>query len=329
MPALITHYLCGDGMLRELGDAAAKKYIGNNRNVFNLGTQGPDIFFYHGAWPWAKSLGIPALGDRMHDERTGRFILEALRYAKGAGEAEKPVLASYLCGYICHYALDCQTHPYIFYRTGFTRNEEPDTKKFSSYHRQFETALDVLMLERMQGKKPTEFMAARHIRISDSDAGIIGRMYSNVLDRVYVEKISVEAVAQSIRDISSITAALHDRTGIKKSLLSGVEKLLGMQPMFSSMVHPTSLTEELDYLNLQHSFWLLPWDKSSESRRSFPEMFDTAVSEAAKMALAVADCLSGSLEPEKAMELIGNRSFSTGQDCDQDNEFLYYDCIYE
>ncbi|MGE5677188.1 MAG: zinc dependent phospholipase C family protein [Pseudomonadota bacterium] len=329
MPALITHYLCGDGVLRELENAAAKKSIINNRNVFNLGTQGPDIFFYHEAWPWAKSHDIPALGDRMHDERTGKFILEALRYAKSAGAAEKPVLTAYLCGYICHYALDCQTHPYIFYRTGFIRKGEPDTKKFSSYHRRFETALDVLMLERMQGKKPSGFMAARHIRISGGDAEIIGRMYSSIFERIYGEKISVEAVKQSIKDMASITEVLHDRSGIKKFLLSGVEKLLGMQPMLSSMVHPIRLTEELDYLNLQHSAWLLPWDKCSKSRQSFPEMFDTAVSEAAKMAAAAAACLNDSLEQEKTMELIGNRSFSTGQDCELDNEFLYYDCIYE
>ena len=32
---------------------------------------------------------------------------------------------------------------------------------------------------------------------------------------------------------------------------------------------------------------------------------------------------------DDALELIGNRSFSSGLDCDMDVKFKYFDCIFE
>ncbi len=134
MPALHTHYICGDTMLRLIDDAQIRNSILNHRNVFKLGTQGPDLFFYYGAWPWAKNNGMSKFGERMHEEKTGEFISEALKYVISSDSTEKGVLTAYLCGYLCHYVLDSHTHPYIFYKTGFVRKNEAYTSKYTCYH---------------------------------------------------------------------------------------------------------------------------------------------------------------------------------------------------
>ncbi len=322
MPSLITHYLCGNAVY-------ANYTILNHRSVFNLGTQGPDIFFYYNAWPWAKSEGIPKLGNRIHEEKTGEFISEALRYTSKSDGVSKNILTAYMCGYLCHYALDCRAHPYIFYRTGFIRSGEAYTPKYTCYHRMFETALDVLMLKRELGKRPSEFNAPDKIRISKQEAFVIAEMYSKVLDKVYAADISPELVCRSINDMIGITALLRDTTGIKKRLLYSMEKALKKPPMFSSMILPLTVDDGLDYLNASHSVWHLPWDISEKLTFSFADSFEAAISESNKIINTVLCCIDNGNDLESAMSLIGNRSFSTGEDCSRDLEFKYFESIYE
>lgn len=329
MPALITHYLCGDAMLKLIENENFKNTILKYRNVFNLGTQGPDIFFYCGAWPWVKSRGIEKLGNRMHGEKTGEFIWEALKYTVESDEASKSILTAYMCGYLCHYTLDCYTHPYIFYKTGFVRKGEEYISKYTCYHHMFETALDVLMLRYELGKKPSGFNASLQIRISKQAAAVIGEMYSKVLGKVYAADISAELVCRAITDMAEITAVLRDITGIKKKLLSRLEKSLGKQPMFSSMIMPLEVKDGLDYLNSSHSVWHLPWDNSHELTSSFIENFEAAAAESKQAAEAVLLCITAGNALESVISLIGNRSFSTGKDCSLELEFKYFDCIYE
>ena len=329
MPALLTHYICGNTMLRLIDDGQISNLILNHRNVFNLGTQGPDLFFYYGAWPWTKNYGMSKFGERMHEEKTGEFISEALKYVISSGDAEKGVLTAYLCGYLCHYVLDCHTHPYIFYKTGFVRKDETYTPKYACYHRMFETSLDVLMLKHELGIQPREFKAYKHIEVPLQAALTIGEMYSKVLSEVYNVNISPELVHQAIADMTGISAVLRDKTGIKKLLLSSIERALGRLPMFSSMILPLEVKDGLDYLNSSHSVWQLPWDNSTAFTSSFTESFEAAVLESKRIIESIHLCIAGSVSVESTMSLIGNRSFSTGQDCSLGLEFKYYDCIYE
>lgn len=329
MPALVTHYLCGNAMLEQIFDDHIKDAVLKHRSVFNLGTQGPDIFFYYGAWPWIKNHGIPKLGNRMHEEKTGEFIMEALRYAAISDETVKAILTAYMCGYVCHYVLDCHTHPYIFYKTGFVRKGEAYTSKYTCYHRMFETALDVLMLKHELGKKPSGFNASAQIRIPAQASAEIGKLYSKTLGKVYSVDISAGLVSKAVADIAGIAAALRDKTGIKKKLLSGLEKSLGMQPMFSSMILPLEIKDGLDYLNTSHMTWQLPWDASAVFRSSFIEMFDAAAAESKKAVEAILSYASGRNPLESVISLTGSRSFSTGEDCSLELEFKHFDCIYE
>lgn len=329
MPALITHYLCGNKMLEYIEDGAAKNLIQNHRNIFNLGTQGPDILFYYGAWPWTGSKGIPEIGHRMHEEKTGEFMCEAFKYAADAAEAPKSILAAYLCGYVCHYVLDCHTHPYIFYKTGFVREGESYTPKYTCYHRRFESALDVLMLERELGSKPPEFNAPEQIRVSPQAGAVIGEMYSSVFAAVYAGSLEAKAVSKAITDMAGISSALRDRTGIKKFFMERAEKLLGKAPMFSSMILPKKMDGGRDYLNLLHEAWSLPWSRTSLRTDAFPEMFEAAAREAAVLCTEILSYVYGGSDIERLMGLVGSRSFLTGIDCKLDAAFVSFDCIYE
>ena len=321
MPALLTHYLCGESMLKLMDSCQIKRSILKYRSAFNLGTQGPDVFFYYRAWPWTKSKGIPKFGDRMHEEKTGEFMAEALKYTAASDGPSIEILTAYMCGYLCHYSLDCHTHPYIFYRTGFVLDGEEYTSKYTCYHRSFETALDVLMLKHLHGKKPAEINPSDYIKVSKAVSEAIGEMLETVIRTVYNTKLPKAEVCQAIHDMPLITAALRDRYGIKKKLLSRLERSQGKYPLMSSMILPQEINDGRDYLNISRSVWHLPWDASASLTVSFPEMFEAAAQEA--------KYLCSSIASSKISQLVGNRSFTTGEDCGLDLKFKYFDCVFE
>lgn len=328
MPNIITHYLCGAKTWELLSDHQLKNIIAQNRQAFNLGTQGPDILFYYRVWPWTKDDGINKIGEMMHRHQVNAFFSHALSYIIKQYPGEKNMLTAYLCGYACHYALDFLTHPYVFYKTGFVRPGEPPTSKFTAYHRVFETNLDVCMLKLVLGKRPAEIEIGRLLQVSPQDALKIGGLYQTALGACGMS-ITPRQTSRAIQDMILVQRVFRDKFGIKKALLSRIEKILGQYPLISGMIYPLSVSHEETYLNLDHRPWRLPWDPASAITASFPEMFSQAAAEAKELALAILSFLTGQIEMEHVLARLGNRSFSTGLDCSGNPNFIVYDCIFE
>lgn len=286
MPGIITHYLCGDEMIKALNNIELKNLLIQYRQVFNLGTQGPDILFYYRVWPWSNNDGVSHIGDTMHEKNVTLFFKEALKYILSTKESTRALLTAYICGYGCHYSLDSNTHPYIFYRTG----------EDSAFHRHFETSLDFIMLQRLKNKNPWEIKPYNLTKIGNIEALTIGKMYNHILNKVYGINIEESQIVTAIKDMSNVQRALMDRTGIKK-------KLLHKAPLISNMIYPLKINDNIDYLG----------------NSSFIEMFQKSVKESEEICIKLYnDSLSEILLLENE-DYIGNRSFTTGLDCDLSN----------
>lgn len=286
MPGLIAHYLCGEEMINSLSNIQLKNLLLRYRQVFNLGTQGPDIFFYYRVWPWTNNHGVRDIGDTMHEKNVTLFFKEALNYMVNANENIKPMLTAYICGYGCHYSLDSNTHPYIFYRTG----------EDSAFHRHFETSIDFIMLQRLQNKKPIEIKPHNLIKIKDDEALAIGKMYSYILNKVFDINIEESQIVTAIRDMSSVQRALTDKTGIKK-------KLFKKAPFISNMIYPLNINDDIDYLG----------------NSSFIEMFQKSVNESEEICINLYNDSLRETPLLESQDYVGNRSFTTGENCNSLN----------
>jgi len=329
VPALLTHYLCGDEMVKSVDTPEIIEVIDSHRNLFNLGTQGPDIFFYHNAWPWAEGKSLSKVGSKLHHEKVKAFFeyaLEAIEKEKGEG---KEKLLAYIYGYLCHYSLDTHTHPYIYYKTGFAMDEKDDKKKYDAYHRKFEAEIDVIMTEEILRKRTHEILSHKLIAINDEEADLLARMYSWILKNLFEMDIPESDIRKAPKDMKNVTIALRDVTGIKKAVIGFIEKMADRHPLISNMIYSHKIDKELDHLNAAHSSWHYPWSLESVQNNSFLELFNDAVEEARNMCMAVNQYFNGNLDKNEVLEIIGNRSFDSGLDCDEKQEFLYYDLIYK
>lgn len=101
MPDIIVHTRFGE-------EVAEKTGLDVDRDIFRFGLLGPDPYLFYRFYLPPFRNRVNRYSSVMHRERTGDFLTELARRAKGSRG-----MFSYLAGFLCHYALDSNTHPYI------------------------------------------------------------------------------------------------------------------------------------------------------------------------------------------------------------------------
>ena len=139
MPSLVTHYLFGQDILSRIEPSSAE-LINYNKGAFCLGLQGPDIFLYD--LLHTNIAGNRNLGRIMHIIKTDLFFRNYMESLIKKNLSENKAAISYFYGMLCHYSLDCSTHPYIYYHTNLHDTTPAGEKKSILAHREFETPLD-------------------------------------------------------------------------------------------------------------------------------------------------------------------------------------------
>lgn len=164
MPDLVVHNAMGDRVLERLPKEISSEI---DRNAFHVGVLGPDPFFFYRFFFLPLTNGVDKRGKTMHRTKCRAFLLELAReccnvegtteHSNAEAEAEgidfsaqtklSRTAFSYLAGFLCHYALDSTTHPYI----------NKVAAKRQGMHTAVERKLDRIELKR-QGKQLKDIM---------------------------------------------------------------------------------------------------------------------------------------------------------------------------
>lgn len=326
MPGLITHYIFGKGVLAALPPNAAAD-IQKHRQLFNIGCQGPDMFFYYVTAAFKKDLR--GLGGRMHKENVGAFMKAMACGITELKGDEKRAAFAYFSGYLAHYALDCSAHPYVYYRTGFLRSGEKGSKmEYSGYHVRFETAVDVLLLKAMEGKRPGDEKIWKLVSVDKQEVVKAADYLSESISDAYDVVLSGKNVSSAMAYMALFKKIFQSGRGMRKKLLGAAEKLILRHNVVTELIHPQEITDDLDYLNENKNSWRNPWDEDSLRQENFAELFEAARIEAAKLITALWEYTKGRLPLKEFLELAGDRSFDSGRPISERVEFKVNDIIF-
>lgn len=330
MPNQLAHHLCGIEAIKLIENKDCKELITKYQNVFNLGVQGPDFLFYYGITPWSGKVSAPEIGHNMHSSRVNKAFKGFLEYILKQSPQIKEILTVYLMGYLSHNCLDSICHPYIFYRSGFKTSPKEKENKFIYYHRRFETAIDVLLCKMLLNKKVHELEHHKLVELSPVEQDIIGRMYESVIKSVFSSNVPKSKICRAIKDMIFVEKFFKDPHGIKKRIFASIDNFLFGYPLYSSIIFPLEIKDRLDYLNLNHNEWFLPFDKNHKSTQSFMDLFTEACKRTQSFCEALYSCIYlNNADIPSALFLFGNNSFLSGIDCDMPVEFKYYDNIFK
>lgn len=112
MPGFTTHYILGMKAYNDMPQTSLKFIIAKYRWLYQLGLQGPDIFFYN--LPVLRHRDHRNVGSHMHEHLVNQFFsccFENLTNIESRQQREEGL--AYVCGFLCHYVGDSICHPYV------------------------------------------------------------------------------------------------------------------------------------------------------------------------------------------------------------------------
>ena len=310
MPGFLTHYIAGQALLNVL-DPEIQEIIKPSEQLYNIGTQGPDIFFYY--VPGLLRKRSRGVGSLMHLCDLGPFLVHMARLVETFENVEdKKIVFSYISGFIMHYMLDANAHPYVYARTH--KNNAPKIHN-SAEHRKFETAIDVAMLKLVSGEKPANYSQWTLIDAPSNEMLAVSAVMSKALMEIYYRNVLSKEIYKAMRYMVQFTKLLQSRNGRRKRWMEITENLTIGEALYSSMVHMQTLTEaeQHNFLNTQKEPWQSPWEKSQVYSDSFVERYELAIKEGIKMVETLYEFLF--IDNTTSLDIFGNRSLKTGLTC--------------
>ena len=294
MPDPVVHVSFGREVLASLPEEIRCDIL---PDPYTFALFGPDVWFLFRPLSHTESRGR-----RMHTTKPGVFLMSLLRRA--AISSCRPEMFSYLAGFLCHYALDSTTHPYIIHITA-------EAHVFPRSHMSLEHALDAVVM-REDGFWGSSHPVTDHyfpaVRLPVKMQNDLNRVF----EEVYGWKNCWADMNRSCRRYRQCFRMMEHPAGIAARLAR-----LTKAPVLQSLMYSESFFHDRDPENCQHRTWRHPFDPSQISSESFPEMREKARQLAVRLITAAYRHLRyGEMSDEELAALIGDRSYLSGLPAD-------------
>lgn len=314
MPDIWTHILCGNKTLEVIDNKELYVEIMNRVNIFKLGTQGPDIFYYYRFWKGLDAKGDKVLGRLMHTNRTGEFIINCIKYLKEQGNSDNYLeLLSYILGFISHYSLDSIAHPYIYYYAISQSKDKSISYLQNSYHKKLEIIIDNIYFRENSDLSYEGMSPYKAIDVGFCVPEIITNCMKKEIEYVYNYNIKKSFINDAYRDMKIGLRLLYDPTSVKSKMAKLLERIFRTPEKYSCAFYPVYVDNNFDYLNNIHKEWNHPNNNYERYKDSFNDLFNAAVLESKKKITASINFLDGKISEFDLSSYFPNISYLTGK----------------
>lgn len=274
MPAIITHHIFGEDILRSLpqgmveGDEEALAFL--------LGNQGPDPYY-------ARSLTFPARAVACHELarslHAGRVTRTFLCIREGVGylpRRDERVGRAFALGVLGHYALDRVAHPLVYAQELALADVDESLRGCRrGVHAIVEADIDAWVLaERRQAtvaERPVDACLMRTERIGR----VGGALLAQAGLAVHAILVGAREYPASVRDYELAYRVIDPYGSLGSRVVGRVQEVLGSLPMARVMAHPTHVPDDCPSANLGRRPWSNPF--TGEVRdASMADLYDEA-----------------------------------------------------
>lgn len=321
MPGFTTHYILGMKAYNDLPHNQLKYVIAKYRWLYQLGLQGPDIFFYN--LPVLRHRDHRNIGSYMHEHHIQDFFRCYLKnMSEITSRQQREECLAYFCGYLCHYIGDSICHPYVYGRIGY--DAKSPTMQAHGLHAALENDLDALLLMKYKKKKPSQFNQAATICLNGMEIQFISRFLSKCINETYYPisynnsfQVSPRLIHRSILALRFGCRTLADPSGRKKHGIAFVEHIFLKNPVASTKLVTDEISNPRKCLNLDHDTWTNPWDRRLASKASFPDLFRLCLSKCSSIYELINEALGSGIAPteydySRLLDELGSYSYHSG-----------------
>lgn len=318
MPDILTHIAFALEVIQGIPNIKIneKEEILKRIRLLNLGAQGPDIFFYY--IPLKRGNAVNSAGGILHSEKTGAFLtamLDAVQsYEKDTEKYWNVVV--YVIGFICHYYLDKNAHPFVYAHCGFHFQDGREKRKNPYGHRKMESIIDAVIWKAKKDKEAYYEPVFELIQLENGMPKEVSLLLEKCIEAVYKIQVTVRDVEDSLDGFLRVYRLLYDPVHIKKKLLKTVERFISKEIKLPKLFYPVDLNNSGQYINQDKNKWIHPLDGSRIFDASFEEIYDQSKEQCAKALDIILFDLREKCKTPK--ETLGNDSYLTNMDCDSE-----------
>lgn len=290
MPDFWTHLIAGEGIAAGIEDQKIKSLLDQNYQLFNYSCQGADFFFYNDLWPWQKTKRGPKKGEQVHLLSGKKLFSEVLKtYKKERVYAQSHLPDSqfwqnnliYLLGFISHYALDRECHPFIIENGG--KNEK---------HKLIEAGIDNYIMEQKWNQSPKTINPLPYYQLQAEHFETLNYFYQLILKNILGEKLEPQLIRDSYLDLNKYHKFFSTKDSKKYYLLK-----------FLNLILPQNLSQHCYALNEKEDYW------SVKKYQQFEKHFDRGVKSAQKLIEQTLEYLQAELSLTEILSLFGQKNF--------------------
>ncbi|WP_181349263.1 zinc dependent phospholipase C family protein [Thalassobacillus sp. CUG 92003] len=290
MPNVWTHILLCEDVMEGVGATPSYQH---ETPYFNLGSQGPDPFFYYHFWPFMKSSPVSDLGELLHTENCGSFLIDLIQ----AGRTASTSAQAYIIGFVTHHFLDRKTHPYIHYRAGYE----------GSKHQELEVIIDTLLMQRFRNINTWEVPVFTEIDVGPTmENDLFNRIDKRIKTHYpdHASRMPGDYIQASYRDMKRALKIMFDPSGWKNKMIGYYISSFSHQPV----------TNHHDFLNEREQEWL-----HSATKEPFTASFLTLFEQARNEAIITVEAIMNYWQDQPHTNLrdietlIGHISYDTGE----------------
>jgi len=321
MPDLVTHYYFADRVLEELPKDIRKSI--SDKNLYYFASAGPDPFFFYKFYKFKENAKMSQIGHYMHQNKVYEFFEKLTQLTKNS-DNNKPLLFSYLTGFLTHHILDSTVHPYVFYKTGKFVKEDASTHIYRGLHTRLERAIDSYIIREYFRQNPNKFNIVCEILNLQK----IPQELKNDFDELYRVidlQDGYKIVNDTVKWQRKFYHFIYDPYGIKNFFF----KLLDNKKMSVSLRYISYYNKEIfdkDILNLEKKPWSNPSDNTIVSTKSVLDLFNDALKVANDKITKLYNYIFLN-EECNLEEVLPHTSYLNGLPLNQ-NEMKYFDNIF-
>lgn len=297
MPDLLTHTLFSSMVFDDIKNEALKMSISKNLNLYRLGAQGPDFFFYYKPLsPFSRR--ISDLGRIMHQKNTADFFIGAINEIEKNEDHE--LFLVYLIGFLCHFYLDKNIHPYVDFidRNGIW-DFNGELHEMSHYY--LEYTIDARLWKEYMNQEAIDVNLASLIRIENFPDNVLKYFREFFHDRYHID-VPEKRINASIKSMYQVLEILYD-PHYRKRLL---RKMPAPRRFYIHDPFP-----EYDVLNLNGNDWFYKGE-DTPIKDSVKDLIKIAGSEASNTVNMVMAHLEGNEKIDLSL-LIEDVSYNTNR----------------
>ena len=321
MPGFTTHYIFGMKAYNDMPFTPLKHTIAKYRWLYQLGLQGPDMFFYN--IPILRHRDYRNVGSYMHEHKVNAFFeccLRRIGTIRSRQQQEEAI--SYLTGFMNHYIADSICHPYVYGRIGYP--VDAPTSMHHGMHAHLENELDAILLWKYKKKKPSEFNQTATICLNGQEIQFISHFLASCINETYYPityrnnfQVTPAMVHRSIWALRFGCRTLSDKTGKKKFGIAQVESIFVNHPVASAKMVTDSVTDYRSSCNLNHEAWGNPWDPTRVSTASFVDLFHETLDKCSHVYALLNSAVTDNVPLDKQdlsplLTELGNESYHSG-----------------